>query len=89
MDISYRSIGDINMTFKDYVTLLKKGNRVIETGNNCMHGRCGTIYLNKSGDVCVMWDKAIDEDGYMGTSVTAGTRLLCDVRMSCLITIEN
>lgn len=59
--------------FIEYVKSLQIGEKVIETGQSCMHGKTGTIYISEKegptfGSKCVKW-----EDG-MGTSVTHGTR---------------
>ncbi len=57
-----------------YITSLKSGEKVIETGESCMKGKKGVVYLKLHAfgrdkhDVCVMWE------GKMGTSVTWGTR---------------
>lgn len=62
-----------------YLNTLKAGDRVIETGNNCMRGCSGTVYLNDNNLICVKWDRAVGESRWMGTSVTAGTRKISDV----------
>lgn len=67
------------MTIKEYLLSLKDGERVIETEKTCFYGRCGTVYHNAEGSVCVMWDKQQGEDGHMGTSVTGGSRRVSQV----------
>lgn len=59
----------------EYLRSLKEGERVIELGKSCMTGSLGTVYINKDGVICVMWET---EEGKMGTSVTHGTRRLND-----------
>ncbi len=59
-----------------YLTSLKAGEEVIETGQNCMKGKKGIVYIGdgvySKGCVCVKW-----QDG-MGTSATWGTRRITD-----------
>lgn len=64
-----------------YLLGLKPGERVIETTRSCMYRKQGTVYISERGSskdhVYVRWDP--DEDGgVMSTSVTWGTRRLCD-----------
>lgn len=63
-----------------YLRSLKPGERVIETAASALWLQRGTVYLNTTGDICVMWDKDSDDVGQMGTSVTGGTRRLSDVQ---------
>lgn len=63
-----------------YLQTLKEGDRVIETGECCMKGREGDVYLNKSGLPCVKWEPAPGETGRMSTSATWGTRRIQDVK---------
>lgn len=57
---------------RKYLSGLLPGESVIETGESCMKGKRGTIYISQNeatkGSLCVRW-----EDG-LGTSVTWGTR---------------
>ena len=57
---------------KEYLNALQPGESVVETGDNCMIGAKGTVYIGKLGEVCVMWENK------MGTSVTWGTRRISD-----------
>lgn len=61
-----------------YLNGLKPGEKVIETGNSCMRGKTGVVYIGKSkismGTVCVRWS-----DG-TGTSATWGTRRISDLK---------
>lgn len=64
----------------EYLKGLKVGERVVETGLNCMKGHEGTVYIPTEGpakgSLCVHWEM---KDGViMGTSVTGGTRRLRD-----------
>ena len=62
-----------------YLRALKPGERVIETGECCLKGRQGTVYISEhGGGVCVLWDKEPGEQGKMGTGVTGGTRRISD-----------
>ena len=67
---------------REYLRSLKPGERVIETGQSCMTGRKGTVYISENemtkGSICVRWDKLPGENGTMGTSATWGTRRLAD-----------
>lgn len=58
---------------REYLLSLKEGERVVETGQSCMTGRQGVVYI-KNNLPCVMWDKLPDDTGRMGTSATWGTR---------------
>ncbi len=57
---------------RTYLRALKPGEQVVETGESCMKGKRGIVYLSENestkGSICVRW-----EDG-MGTSATWGTR---------------
>jgi hypothetical protein len=66
------------MTLRDYILGFKDGERVIETSLSALHGRMGTIYHNKDGGVCIMWDECQRQrpPGKMGTSFTGGARRL-------------
>lgn len=59
-------------SIEDYLRQLQPDDRVIDVGDTVRRGMYGTVYLNDSGSICVMWD-----DG-MGTSATWGTRRLGD-----------
>ena len=68
---------------KEYLKALQEGERVIECGKSGLTGRLGTVYISKKdgptkGAVCVRWDKALGEEGQMGSSVTGGTRRIVD-----------
>lgn len=65
-----------------YLQGLVPGERVVETGRSCLQGRFGTVYRGTEGSICVRWDKHEGEDGQMGTSVTGGTRRVCDVGLT-------
>jgi len=58
----------------DYLRSLKVGERVIETGNSCMTGKCGVVYMSDDPEhgLCVLWDGPEK----FGTGVTHGTRRL-------------
>lgn len=60
-----------------YISALKPGERVQETGGSCMQGKRGVVYLNEEKQTCVRWDMGRRE--YMGTSVTWGTRRIADL----------
>ncbi len=61
-----------------YISALKPGEEVVECGESGMKGYKGTVYLNNDGLTCVRWILD-DEGGYMGTTVTWGTRRVSDV----------
>lgn len=65
-----------------YLRSLKPGERVIETGQSCMTGSVGTVYISDDeltrGTICVMWQWPASIAG-MGTSATHGTRRIKDV----------
>lgn len=68
---------------KEYLNALQEGERVIECGKSGQTGRLGTVYISKKegpakGTVCVRWDKAVGEEGQMGSSVTWGSRRIAD-----------
>lgn len=63
-----------------YLKGLQPGERVIETERSCLFGQEGTVYHNKDGGICVLWDKKPGEDGQMGTSVTGGSRRVSEVQ---------
>lgn len=67
---------------RDYIFSLKVGERVIETGQSCMFGAVGTVYISDNegtrGTKCVMWEWPKNAAG-MGTSVTHGTRRIKEV----------
>jgi hypothetical protein len=91
-----------NDQVKDYLNGLQVDERVIETGESCMTGRTGTVYISQNeatkGAICAMWDCLPGEDGRMGTSVTWGTRRISDChakgkpqvgdRVTCKIPVE-
>ncbi len=58
---------------REYLRGLQADERVVETGQSCMTGRTGTVYI-KDGLPCVRWDKLPGDTGQMGTSATWGTR---------------
>ena len=62
----------------EYLKGLKPGEQVIETGNSCMKGKKGVVYIGQGkeskGSICVMWE------GGMGTSATWGTRRITDTK---------
>lgn len=60
-----------------YISSLKPGEEVREVGHSCMEGARGVVYLDAEGHTCVRWD--LGEDGFMGTSVTWGTRRISDL----------
>lgn len=62
---------------REYLNSLREGERVIETGQSCMTGRKGTVYI-KDKYPCVLWDKLPGDTGQMGTSATWGTRRVSD-----------
>ena len=68
--------------FRKYVSSLKVGERVIETGKSCMAGAVGTVYIwtneETCGSKCVMWGWPKDV-ATLGTSVTHGTRRIKEV----------
>lgn len=66
-----------------YLKNLKPGERVVETGQSCMTGKEGEIYISENegttkGSTCVRWDALPGETGRMGTSVTWGTRRISE-----------
>ena len=67
---------------RKYLNGLEVDERVIETGQSCMTGRTGTVYISENegtkGSKCVKWDAPAGETGRMGTSVTGGTRRIAD-----------
>ena len=76
------------MTIREYILSLKDGERMIETTMSCLYGqttmsclygRCGTVYHNKDGYPCIMWDKIHGEEGHMETSVTGGARRITEI----------
>ena len=67
------------MNIVEYLLALEDGERVIETSRNCFYGRCGTVYHNKDGSPCVLWDKKQNEEGHMGTGVGEGIRRIKEV----------
>ena len=69
---------------REYLNSLEVDERVIETGQSCMTGRKGTVYISQNpgktfGSKCVMWDALPGDTGKMGTAVTWGTRRISDV----------
>jgi hypothetical protein len=62
----------------NHLQSLQPGERVIETSNNCMKGRKGTVYISQNqttkGSICIQWDKLPHEKSQIGTSATWGTR---------------
>jgi hypothetical protein len=62
-----------NDQVREYLRSLREGERVVETGQSCMTGRQGVVYI-KDNLPCVKWDKLPGDTGQMGTSATWGTR---------------
>ncbi len=63
-----------------YIRSLQVGERVMETSESALFGRCGTVYLSETyNSICVMWDKLQGEEGHMGTSCTEGARRVTDL----------
>ena len=73
---------------KIYWNSLEEGERVIETGVSGMYGRTGVVYMDDkretSPNKCVRWDTLDGEVGYMGTSITWGTRRLTDIKSDAM-----
>lgn len=61
---------------REYILSMKDGERVIETGRSALYGKQGTIYHNKDGVTCILWDYDHNSipPGQMGTSFTGGAR---------------
>lgn len=56
-----------------YLRSLKPGEEVIETGQSCMTGKRGIVYISQNESICVRWENG------MGTSATWGTRRIREI----------